>query len=400
MSKIFGATLLIAGCCIGAGMLGIPVMTGPAGFIPSTYLFVFAWAFMVLCGFVLVEVVLSFNRPHVNLLTMTQETLGKTGRFVASFCFMFLFYAIMMAYIIASAVLISSFSERFFGLPIPFLPASTLFVGIMYAIIARGVRLVDGFNRALMLGLIVCYGLLVCFGIPAVESENLQRQDWSLALVSLPILVISFGFHNLIPTLATYLDRQPGALKLAITIGSLIPLGAYLLWEYVILGLVPASSLSEWIAAQNSGELVTQVLADQVVGDASFSLLVRDLANGFGLFAIATSFLPVSFSFLDFLRDGARQKGFDPSTPMLAAAVILPPWIVSLIDSHLFLQALNYAGGFCAVILFGILPCLMAWKRQNIAHYQPYFVASKKSLLLYLLLISCFIMYIQLQSAL
>ncbi len=30
-----GATLLITGCCIGAGMIGLPVVSAKAGFIPS-----------------------------------------------------------------------------------------------------------------------------------------------------------------------------------------------------------------------------------------------------------------------------------------------------------------------------------------------------------------------------
>jgi tyrosine-specific transport protein len=39
--SIFGGVLLIAGSCIGAGMLGLPIITGIAGFFPSLLMFFF-----------------------------------------------------------------------------------------------------------------------------------------------------------------------------------------------------------------------------------------------------------------------------------------------------------------------------------------------------------------------
>ena len=37
--SVFGGMLLIAGSCIGSGMLGIPIVTGVAGFFPSLLMF-------------------------------------------------------------------------------------------------------------------------------------------------------------------------------------------------------------------------------------------------------------------------------------------------------------------------------------------------------------------------
>ena len=45
--SVAGGILLIAGCCIGAGMLGLPVLSAIAGFEPSVILFFISWIFMV-----------------------------------------------------------------------------------------------------------------------------------------------------------------------------------------------------------------------------------------------------------------------------------------------------------------------------------------------------------------
>ena len=47
LSRLVGAVLLVAGTCIGAGMLGMPILTGAAGFVPSIAAFVGGWLFMV-----------------------------------------------------------------------------------------------------------------------------------------------------------------------------------------------------------------------------------------------------------------------------------------------------------------------------------------------------------------
>ena len=37
--SVLGGMLLIAGSCIGAGMLGLPILTGLSGLMPSLFMF-------------------------------------------------------------------------------------------------------------------------------------------------------------------------------------------------------------------------------------------------------------------------------------------------------------------------------------------------------------------------
>jgi tyrosine-specific transport protein len=393
MNRKIGSVLLVGGCCIGAGMLGVPIMTGPGGFIPSCALFVFAFAFMVLTGLVYAEVVLSYEKDDINLLSIANDTLGKVGGSIAWGLFAFLFYAIMIAYIIGGTVLFSDFAREVMEMEVPFAVASTIFTLLMYILITRGESFVDSWNRYLMLGLVICYVMLVIYGIPYVEESRLARLDWRVSFAALPILIISFGYHNLIPTLARYLKRNKSELFQAIIYGSMIPLAVYIVWNYVILGIVPYATDGIWAQAQNKGEMVAQVL-ESACGNAQ----VVDVARGFSFFAIATSFLPVAFSFLDFLQDAFYGcKKFRGKKNLLAMLVLVPPYIAALTDHKLFLSALNYAGGISAVALFGIFPAIMAFvKKRKVAQVKKQqFVIAKTPVLVFILIISLAIMAIE-----
>ncbi len=85
-----GGTLLIAGSCIGAGMLALPIATGLAGFIPSVFSFLIAWGFMTLTGLLLVEVQSTF-KERVNIGSMAERAMGPAGRIISWVLYLFYF---------------------------------------------------------------------------------------------------------------------------------------------------------------------------------------------------------------------------------------------------------------------------------------------------------------------
>lgn len=353
--SLSGAILLIAGCCIGAGMLGLPVMSALAGFQPSLWMFLLGWLFMTTTALLLLEVNLWFT-DEVSIISMADRTLGLAGKIVAWSCFIFLFYALGIAYIAASGELIAAFVQEAFGFFIPH-SIGGIAVSLLFGIfVYLGTRSVDLFNRLLMIGLIASYILLVIFGAPHVNLSYLSYQDWSMAPLMLPIMIISFGYHNLIPSLKNYLHGDVKRLRIAIICGSAIPLFVYLVWEFLILGLVPVHGTGGFLEVIEQGSMATDILKA-----AAGALWVADVAQYFAFFAILTSFLGNSLSFVDFLADGFNIKKTQRGKVILCLLVIAPSLLLSLIYPHIFLMALNYAGAFGAVTLFGILPALMAW---------------------------------------
>lgn len=382
--SFIGAVLLIAGCCIGAGMLGLPVLSSTAGFIPSVFTFIICWLFMLATGLLVLEVNLWYHHES-NIVTMAEKTLGAFGKAISWFVFLFLFYSLMVTYLTASGSLLTDFIAQLTGFKLH--PGiGSLLVSVPFGILIYfGTYAVDRFNRILMAGLLVSYLLLITTGFTEINFSLLDRANWSQMGLVVPAAILSFGFHNLVPSLRNYLHGDVKALKWAFVIGSAIPLLIYLVWEMLILGLVP---LDEFRNALDHGKMATQALTDAVG-----LTWVADVAQIFAFFAIITSILGVSLSFVDFLSDGLKIKKTATGKIALICLVIVPPSIFGMLHPDIFLMALSYAGGFGAVILFGILPALMVWKGR---YYQnidsPRLVPGGKLMLLLIIVFSLFVM--------
>lgn len=385
--SLLGGVLLVAGCCIGAGMLGLPVLSGQAGFIPSVAMFFLCWLFMVCTGLLLLEVNLWYG-GGINIITMAARTLGRPGKIVSWLVFLFLFYSLMVAYVAASGSLITDFIGAATGYYLHSNLGGLLFCLLFGVLLYLGTGAVDWFNRVLMFGLIISYVSLVAVGASHVNPEYLAHHDWSAATLVIPAVIVSFGFHNLVPSLTTYFHGDVKSLKWTIILGSAIPLLIYLIWEWIILGIVPQEDFQ---IALDKGEIATEALKNAV--GASW---IVNVAQAFAFFAIVTSFLSVALSFLDFLADGLNIKKTAQGKVILSLLVLGPPFICAMLYPTIFLMALNTAGGFGAVILFGILPALMVWKgryHQNLE--KPQLVPGGKTLLILVITFAAWVIALQ-----
>ncbi len=354
--SVLGASLLIAGCCIGAGMLGVPVLTSVAGFTPSLLMFALSWLFMASTGLLLLEINV-FLGGHSGIVSMAEKTLGSVGKAMSWVLFLFLFYSLMGAYVLGSGNILSEFSLEVLGLHIAPWLGSLGFVVVFGLLIFSGTTQVDYFNRALMVGLVAAYIGLVVMGGSHVESDNLAHVDWNAALFVVPPMIISFGFHNLVPSVSYYLGtHKVKRLVVSVLVGSAIPLVIYLLWQWLILGIVPLEGAGGFREALDSGDMATQALR-RSVGTA----WIVTIAEYFAFFAIVTSLLSVALSFVDFLADGLHVRRTIKGRALLCTLTLLPPFGIAVGYPTIFLKALGYAGAYGAVILFGIIPALMVW---------------------------------------
>lgn len=391
--SVFGGMLLLAGSCIGAGMLALPIMTGLSGFFPSLIAFFCAWGFMTLTGLLLVETNGWFERK-VNLVSMVGKTLGKKGKIACWILYLFLFYSLLLAYIAGIGQLVGKISLEYFHTNIPDWGGSLFFVVLFGWVVYMGTRPVDLWNRMLMVGKITAFLGLAFWGSSHVQSNLLDRSAPEFALYALPILVISFGFHNMIPSLTDYLKNDLKRVRKTIIFGGLFTLSIYLIWQIIILGIVPLQGDSGIIATYKEGGEATQALIG-LLGSSWISYFATFLA----FFAILTSFLAQALSLSHFLADGLKVSYKRHEEAWLVVLTLLPPLLLAILYPNIFLHALNFAGGVCAVLLFGIMPVLMVWKgRYHRELPSKYRVFGGKSLLVILFLISLFIIFFQLSN--
>jgi tyrosine-specific transport protein len=391
--SVIGGALLIAGSCIGAGMLALPILTGVGGFFPSLIMFFIAWGFMTVTAFLLIEVNGWFEK-RVNLLSMLYHTLGDWGRAFGWVLYLFLFYALLVAYITASGNHVSSFFLYNFSFSLPDWAGSIFFVILFGWIIYLGTRPVDLFNRWLMAGKIVSYLLLVGFGLKFVNWKMLQRMEMKYAFFSLPVLIISFGFHNMIPTLVDYMKGNVKRVKQTIWLGSLFAFVIYIIWVIVAIGILPLCG--------EGGILQSYSLDIDAAGAIKNFLrknLVGDFAQSLAFFAILTSFLAQGLSVSHFLSDGLKIQHKKRENLWMCVLALAPPLIFSLLNPQLFFDALNFAGGICAVLLFGVFPVLMVWKGRYVHNIQSkYCVRGGKTLLVVIFALALFIVFYQLSQ--
>ncbi|MCF7806731.1 MAG: tyrosine transporter [Simkaniaceae bacterium] len=389
--SVFGGMLLIGGSCIGSGMLGLPILTGFAGFFPALLMFVFAWAFMTTTALFLVEVN-GWFKGRVNFITMVQETLGPLGRFVCWITYLLLFYSLLVAYIALSGQHFSSILDLVLGRTLPNFLASIFFVFVFGWLVLMGTRYVDLCNRWLMLFKIGSFLVLVSVGVFSMLPSRLLHADVNYMLFALPILVISFGFHNMIPSLHYYLNGDVKRMRWAIIGGSLLIFAVYIIWEVVALGIIPLQGEYGIIECFKNGldaaKAIKNIEKVQTIGVS---------AQFLALFAILTSFLAQTLSLAHFLGDGLKTKNRD-SIGLIALA-LLPPLVFGIFYPKIFYAAINFAGGICAVILFGILPALMIWKgRYEFKKESMQLVGGGKLLIFGIALFAAFIVLFQLSN--
>ena len=378
IGRFIGAVLLVAGTAIGAGMLMLPVSTGLSGFFPATFILLVCWLYMTYTAFLMLEVSL-WMPEESSLISMAHSTLGRLGEAVSWAICLFLLYALTTAYIAGGGAISTDILRSFFGREIPQYIGPAAILILLGGCVYRGTAAVDRLNRLLMVGLVLAYGALVVVLTPHVEYQKLLYVHWPATLFGISVAITSFGYHIVIPSLVTYLNRDIKQLKYTLFIGSLIPLLAYLYWQYLALGIIPPQGECSLASGHLTGSDGASLLC-QVIGRSS----VNSVTKAFAFFAIITSFLGVSLSLYDFLADGLKMQKQGYKKWVLYLLTFGPPILFTLVDPRAFLSALEYAGAFGVVILLALMPALMVWSGRYRHGYKSEFktVGGKPMLIL------------------
>jgi tyrosine-specific transport protein len=393
LNKTIGAVLLITGTCIGAGMLALPVSTAPAGFFSACVLIVFAWLLMTITGLYVAEVNV-WLKGRASYISMAEQTLGKWAKPVTWALFLFLLYALMAAYISGGAALLTNVLHLSFGGDysqwLGLLPWVVGFGLLIYC----GTQAVDIINKFLVLGLVLAYVFLLIKLAPHShwQAANLPMHP-SYILAALPILLTSYGYHIIIPSVSQHLNHDVKKLRMVVVLGGLIALIVYLFWVYLIFNVLPAAGSHGLVAILNSGQpgsgITDALLA--VTGNNA----VASFAALFAFFALSSSFIGVALGLFHLLADGLDIQSSAIGKVCTALLTFLPPVIFAVYYPNGFIVALGYAGVIVALI-HGILPAMMVWSgryRKKLSHDSDYRVWGGKPLMVVVIVVSCLVIF-------
>lgn len=359
LGHVVGGTLLVAGTTVGVGMLALPIATGPGGFVPSVLIYLVCWAFMLCTGLLLIEVTLWMPKD-TSFISMAEKILGPVGRLIFWIVYLFLFVTVMIAHAAGGGAVLSDI----IGWHLPSWISTIIYTAVFAPVVYLGAHSVDRLNMVLITGVILSYLGFVAISYTHINVNLLKYAHWGKAWAALPILFTAFTYQVIIPTLMTYMERNIKKVRLAIFFGSSIPLFIYLIWEVLILGIVPIDGTGGLIEAHRLGENAVTPLKQFVQSPSLFTV-----GKFFAFFAMTTSFIPLALSFFDFLADGLKWKKQGARRVVLCLLVFGIPLIVALLYPNIFLTALGYAGGISCAILFGLMPPLLVWVGRYIKCY-------------------------------
>jgi tyrosine-specific transport protein len=363
--SVLGSTALIAGTTVGAGILALPAVTLPSGVVPSTVLLIAVWLYALVSGLLIAEVTLNtmrlVGRPSLGLLTMIERTLGTLGARVAGGAYLFLHYALLVAYVSQGGEILMSAVEKVLGVQ-NVLPAwvgttafTLLFGGIMY--LGRE-RFVEKLNSAFVAIVLASFLGLLLLGTTHLNTSSFSFQNWSALPPAVSVMFVALFYHNVVPTVVTQLEGDARKIRQSIFIGSAIPLVMFLAWNAVILGSVSP----DMVHGTSGGETVFDPL--QILRGGGAGEWLGVLVSIFSEFAIVTSFIGFVYGLLDFFKDISASNEPFKRLP-LYSLILFPPMSLGVLNPRVFLTALDYAGTFSVSVLGGIIPALMIWKQRR-----------------------------------
>jgi tyrosine-specific transport protein len=369
--KVLGGILIILGTSIGAGMLALPISTYNENYIMTLGLLVASWLSMTFGALAILEVNLWLPEDS-NLVSMAKATLGRSGQLAAWFTCLFLLYSLLCAYISGVGDILHSLLLAI-NIPIPEAFAAILPVIILGAIVYRGIYSVDLVNRGLMSVKMLTLLILIAAIMPHVETHNLFVGGYGLHTSILMVMITSFGYALIIPSLRTYFKSDVKKLRTIIIIGSCIPLVVYALWVTVIQGIIPRYGSDGLEAIANSSHATSLLIT--ITCNNIHSLWLEKIVNVFISICAVTSFLGVAICLADFIADGLGLKKAGKNNIIIYTLTFLPPLLIVILAPGIFIKALSYAGMFCVILLM-LLPLLMLYSGRyikNIAHgYKIY----------------------------
>lgn len=351
--KILGSSLIVCGTSVGAGMLALPSVTGKIGFIPTLLVMAACWLYMFLTGLLMAEATLWMKAKNPHVSTVASFFLGVPGKILCSFLFLFLYVSLMTSYVSGGIPYFSEMMNGAFGLTLGNVQGGLILALLLVVVLFWGTKVVDRLNLVLMVGLIGSFCLMLVAGTQKVSIENLSYANWSGFLAPAPILIGAFGYHNVVPSLVNYLNKDKRSIAFVLLTGTLTPFLIYAAWQAIILGSLPPES---FLRSFSQGVPVVEIVKE-LYNSESFNLLVI----AFSFFAIITSLLGVALSMVDFLTDSLKVASRGTPRLVLSGLTVCLPLTIAFLKPDLFVEVFGYAAGFGEATLNGMFPIAVAY---------------------------------------
>lgn len=349
--------MVVAGTAIGAGMLGLPMISAGMWLYWSTALLIVSWFCMLRSSQALLEINLHFQ-PGDSFHTMTRQLLGRGWTIANGLSVAFVLYTLVYAYVSGGGSVAQQALRPFLAFPPPRFFSSLLFAILLAACIWWSSRAVDRLSTIFMGGMIITLVLSMCgmlgnLELPVLMDKGGDGGQFIYIWCAVSTYLTSFCFHASVPSLIKYLGKNGRTINHCLIYGTVLALLCYFTWILAADGTIPRIAFKQVIAdGGNVGDLLAAAGASLGTG-----LILRFL-EVFSLLAVATSFLGAGLGLFDYMADLCNFDDSRLGRSKTMAVTLVPPMIGGLIWPDGFLPAIGWAG-LAASIWSVIVPALM-----------------------------------------
>lgn len=365
MQKQLGSIMLIAGTCIGSGMIALPIAFAEIGILPCLGLMILIWLLIYFTSLVSVELNLQAGKGET-LGNLGKKFSGKTAEIIGTSSFKILSYALMAVYIYAGSSVVQKMIQYSYGASCDFILIAICYSLLSMLMLTLPIKFLDYINRFLFIGLIFVIGLLVIGLFSMIEWSNMplivDNKSISISIRQiLPVLFTAFGFQVIFHILTNYCNKDKVMLKKAFFWGSIIPAIIYMIWTSSILAVIYDKNPLFYEKMSNSpievGDLIEEL---SVISKWTF---VKMLVWWISLLTIITSVVGVGAGLKESLQE-IVEKNFSLKckTNLLSAFLaIFPGFIVAALVPNAFIKVLGFAGMILVIIAI-LLPIYLLTK--------------------------------------
>lgn len=354
------AVTTLIGTIVGAGILGIPYVIAKAGFFYGLILLVAIGLGCLFLNLFLAEVVLRTKTQH-QTPGYAAKYLGRWGKWVMTFSIIVSVYGALTAYLIGEGQTLFSIFK--IGTPLIY----TLFFFLVVSfIIYRGIKATGKAELVLISLLFLIVVLIGIFSYDQINFNNLKSSDLTRIFLSYGVILFAYiGFAGVPEMNEELLGKEKKKFKKAIILGSIIPIVLYVLFTFVIIGIIGLENFELLQPNERIATVALSIYSQPILGI---------FANLLAVLAMFTSFLTLGIALTE-----VYEYDLGISRKIALLLTLLVPLLIAAFKIATFIAVLGFTGAIAGGI-DGIMIVLMYWKAKSLGERKPEFVMPKMKL--------------------
>lgn len=404
--KILIASFLITGTTVGGGFLALPSVVKPIGFLPSAYGLFGVWSYLLLESFIVVDCLREYHlnqvvnvdnsslspsspKEYSGIAKVASSVFGIYGERFVSFLLVLVVEATLVSQLSRAGSLLSSsvnISYRVGCAVSAFSVALIVFGPQLFTLFSStklkssspessGLEITSVINSILTSVFFLCAIWLFVCGAKSVSSWSqllfpISSVKPVTLLDAIPTFLQLLVYGEILPSVCQLLNYDSKKIKISVFIGSFLPLILEVGWAG--LGLAMTSSSSSY----KTDPVDVLLSTGGPVQLPLFTLAITAI-----LTTILGSYLALQSAFDDLHIFSSVQK--NKTSPPNSSSIIpqkqkrkrnllsslllsvFPALGIASVSPDLFLMAIDFAGSFPVLLLWGIAPPLIAWKQRR-----------------------------------